>query len=280
MSKVTWLRGMHRGRRRGRPSGPRGGSVSLARSRRRAAVALAIAVAAMGCWGPWRSDEWDRGSTPQGIVIGADESFPVSSNGSNVPTALVPVLDAIGRLAGTACSAGHIGNHLVLTAAHCVMAESIDDCSSTAVEWGIRGDFETGISGRCVRILFAELTSDRDLALFEIDHAPDAQLRIDVCRTRGPGDRVFLLSHPGRRSLEWSGSCMLEPTPESVVGRGRVGHTCDSEAGSSGGPLLDAETLEVVGIHVGGAGAINQATLLSLSLDLFKPEGWSCSCDS
>lgn len=220
-----------------------------------------------------------QSSVTQGIQVGGDDSIAVASDGSNVPEALVPLLDAVGRMQGTACTGSHLGNHLVLTAAHCIMAESMRECASTAIEWGVRGDRNPGLVGRCVRVAFAELTVDRDVAVFEVDWAPEARLRADVCRTRGPGDGVFLLAHPERRPLVWSGRCLLE-TPEIVLGPGRIGHVCDSSVGSSGGPLLDAETLEVVGVHVGAAGTFNQATLLTSCRELFSNEGLTCRCES
>src|SRR5690349_12981141 len=99
------------------------------------------------------------------IIVGGNDLVAVAADGANVPEAMAPLLDAIGRMAAIACTGTHIGNHRVLTAAHCLVANSLDDCASTSIEWGIRGDGRTGLVGRCQRILFAELTDDRDIAV-------------------------------------------------------------------------------------------------------------------
>jgi len=212
------------------------------------------------------------------IIVGANDLVAVAADGANVPEAMVPSLDAIGRMAAIACTGTHIGDHRVLTAAHCLVADSWDDCANTSIEWGIRGDGRAGMVGRCQRILFAELTEDRDIAVFEVDEAPAVALHPDLCRAHGPGDGVFLFSHPERRPLEWSGRCVLEPLSVLALGRDRIGSGCDTEPGSSGAALLDEETLEVVAVHNGGAGELNDATLLFVMSDLFAPEGFTCAC--
>src|SRR5262245_46212327 len=70
------------------------------------------------------------------IIIGPNDLVAVAADGANVPEAMAPALDAIGRMAAIACTGTHIGNQLVLTAAHCLVADSFDDCAGTSIEWG------------------------------------------------------------------------------------------------------------------------------------------------
>lgn len=219
------------------------------------------------------------GSAAQPITVGTNESSLVLPDGSNVPPALAPLLDAVGRMEGIACTAAHIGHNLVLTAAHCLMVDALDDCGDVAVEWGVRGSESTGIVGRCLNIRFAELSPERDLALLEVDSAPAAHFELDVCRARGPGDSVLLAGHPERTPLHWSGRCMLEASAEPL-GSGRSAHVCDTETGSSGSPLLDWNSLQLLGVHAGVAGTINQASLLYTVPEPFALEGWDCDCDA
>lgn len=210
----------------------------------------------------------DVGHVAAGIQIGSNQSVIVSANRDNVPHALAPVLDAVGRMAGIACTGTHIGDNMVLTAAHCLLAESLEDCHGTSIEWGAR-------LASCERVLFAELDEDRDIAVFVADYAPAVKLSIDTCRMRGPGDRVSLLSYPERGPLQWSGYCMLEALPD--LGRSQIAHVCDTQPGSSGAPVIDADSGTVVAVHTGAAAAWNQATLLASVHELF---GQDCPCDA
>jgi V8-like Glu-specific endopeptidase len=210
----------------------------------------------------------DVGYVAAGIQIGSNQSVIVSANRDNVPRALAPALDAVGRMAGIACTGTHIGDNLVLTAAHCLLAESLEDCRGTSIEWGSR-------LASCERVVFAELNDDRDIAVFVADSAPAAQLSIDTCRMRGPGDRVSLLGYPERGPQQWSGFCMLESLPD--LGKSQIAHVCDTQPGSSGAPVIDAESGKVIGVHTGAAAAWNQATLLAKAHELF---GTDCACDA
>lgn len=209
----------------------------------------------------------DVGYVAVGIQVGSNQSLIVSANGDNVPRALVPALDAVGRMAGIACTGTHIGDNMVLTAAHCLLAESLEDCRGTSIEWGSR-------LASCERVLFAELNEDRDIAVFVADYAPPTQLSIDACRMHGPGDRISLLSYPERGPLQWSGYCMLEALPG--LGQSQIAHVCDTQPGSSGAPLIDADSGKVIAVHTGAATAWNQATLLAAAHASF---GTDCPCD-
>jgi V8-like Glu-specific endopeptidase len=214
----------------------------------------------------------------EGITIDDNDSTTVEDSRLNVPEEVYAALDAIGRFEGIACTGTHIGNNLVLTAAHCIIANTPDDCAETSIAWGVRAERSSGLVGRCRRVLAAELSADRDVALFEVDVAPASALLVDVCRAHGPGDRVSLFGYPERRPLEWSGNCMLDKSTSGMLGRSRVAHVCDTSGGSSGAPIIDAESLEVIAVHDGVDEQKNQATLLYLSADMFLEEGWSCKC--
>jgi V8-like Glu-specific endopeptidase len=76
------------------------------------------------------------------------------------------------------------------------------------------------------------------------------------------GQRVFLVGYPGSRTKEVDrgAECILRTVePQLIEGRHTITHTCDTEGGSSGSPLMDIATAYIVGLHWGGTDKFNMA---------------------
>lgn len=193
-------------------------------------------------------------------IIGVDNLKVVKANGSNVAYKYHTALESIG-LISMGCTATHLGQGIVLTAAHCFVDESRakfkQSCEGTQVFWGVReGKNPTSVSN-CRQILVIEYTKAKDYALFKVDNPPKWALPIKLDNRVPYNSRVTIFSHPFKQPLMWSGICEITKSFTSVRVEDRIpmdmiSHQCDTNPGSSGAAILDAETLEVVGIHNGG----------------------------
>ncbi|MEY4630105.1 MAG: hypothetical protein RIQ81_225, partial [Pseudomonadota bacterium] len=67
--------------------------------------------------------------------------------------------------------------------------------------------------------------------------------------------KLVVAGHPQARTkeIDRSANCKIFSTePEEVGGRKTIRHTCDTEGGSSGSPVLDRKTGHAVALHWGG----------------------------
>ncbi len=209
-------------------------------------------------------------------IIGINPLVPVKVDGSNIPEALRPTLDAFGLVAvgnSGACSGTHIGNGYVLTAGHCFIdgdgpgVLSNEACATTKLYWGYRGSPATGtpkplvtLVSKCVKIVHAELNDDRDYALLQVDQMPASSIPVAVepARTTA-GTPITIFGYPMGRPLEWSQFCSIQRS--TVVGApfdlpSRMAHQCDTQHGNSGSSMLAQGAnggLKVVGIHAASA---------------------------
>lgn len=226
-------------------------------------VTFAALSSVVGCAAPIAEDvEADAYQPPRAIVLGVDDSVEVQTDGANLPRELAAQMGAVGRATGLACTGTHIGDRLVLTAGHCVIADSHEHCAATAFEWRVGGD-RPPVVGRCVRLRYLAFSAQGDLALVEVDRAPAVAARVDACRAVAPGDEVSLLGHPEGGPLRWTGYCpLVADTSEHVMQS--IGHHCDTKDGSSGSPLFHRASGAVVGVHLGLGGAdFNRALALA-----------------
>lgn len=215
------------------------------------------------------------GTSRQGVIVGENDLVPVDADGSNIPARYRPLLDAIGLLEPSGCTAVHVGQGLVLTAGHCVAVDT-GDCSEVQVRWAMRGNQE-GSTSTCTSVLASQQDADADYVLFRVEPAPPAAIRVDACSEPLPGTPITIFGHPSRRPLEWSNTCMIEPGAMVRGGAHEFAHVCDTEKGSSGAPVIDDVSLRLVGIHVGGLASWNYGTFLS-PLPFLQSEREACWC--
>jgi V8-like Glu-specific endopeptidase len=205
-------------------------------------------------------------------IIGINPMIPMRADGSNTDAALRPTLDAFGLIAmgdSGSCSGTHLGNGYVLSAGHCFLENSYSSsisnqtCPTVKVYWGYRGSPSTGSPkpvvtqvSQCAKIIHAELTSDVDFAIFQVDQPPKASVGIAIESDRTPAKtKITIFGYPMGRPLEWSQYCAA--TKSSVVGRpfnsaSRMAYQCDTQPGNSGSSVIALNTAgvpKVVAVH-------------------------------
>lgn len=209
-------------------------------------------------------------------IIGENSLTPVDSDGTNVPEKLRPLLGAFGVLE-IGCTVTHIGRGLVLTAGHCIPQTTLssDRCLSEelpgmSVRWGYVGnDADSHLESKCLKLRLRELTPAADFALLWVENPPLTRIEPEIEQRGTWGDTLTIFSHPKKRPLEWSGFCGLSQLPAEMLlnisndeQKDFFAHQCDTEGGSSGAAVVDAQTLKIIGVHHGGRGNWNTATWL------------------
>lgn len=191
-------------------------------------------------------------------VIGANNMKLVAPNMSNVPFRFRQVADAVG-LMSMGCTGTHIGGGLVISAGHCFDALKVtqyrSSCAGITVSWGVLDGRQPSSVSTCRQILVMALTKSVDYALFRVNNPPKGAVKIRLQGRPQIGAPVTVFSHPFRDPLTWSSICEIRKTfiyGLYGVSVNALQHSCDTNPGSSGAAIVDAISLDVVGIHDGG----------------------------
>ena len=168
------------------------------------------------------------------------------------------------------CTGFHIGNGLVVTAAHCLEERVTSDQGLYGVCGGdLFFEWEETIEqslvktkATCTRVIFREESPERDFALVEVSPVPPEALAADVEGTEqvGPGVPIEAISVPKGSPISSSGPCMLIGPDNGS----RYFHDCDTSDGSSGAPVLTSSGL-VIGVHNRGSKFLRKNSLSLLS---------------
>ena len=199
-------------------------------------------------------------------IMGNDDMITVNGHALNIPRRFKPLVDAIGRMS-MGCTGTHIGNRVVVSAGHCFNAGpqlSVNvPCGDTTIEFGVRGDREASMVSRCVRILGMQLNDQEglDYVFFLVDRAPRTHLNLDFSRPV-LGMPLTIFSHPFQLPLRWSPRCTLTMAHPPVISNKHMHHRCDTNPGSSGAAIINAQNLSVMGIHDGGNSTYNYGTYI------------------
>ncbi len=225
-------------------------------------LSLSMALVSAGC-----GDTRDVTSAEDPVILGRNDLVQVEPDGSNVPERFRKLLPAFGRMMPMGCTATYIGDGLAVTAGHCFRAaparESGVRCTTVkgqdvTIEWGYRGleDAAPESVSDCSIVQLEYTAGGADYALLRVTNAPRVALKVASTKAL-EGERLTIFSHPARRPLEWSKVCSRGVARSEATFK----HSCDTEGGSSGAAVLNADTLEIVGIHNGGyTGEYNYAT--------------------
>jgi V8-like Glu-specific endopeptidase len=206
-------------------------------------------------------------------IIGIRPFIPVRADGSNIEPALRQTLDAFGLItlgnAGS-CSGTHLGNGYVLTAGHCFLEHTSSGslanqaCPTIKIHWGYRGSPATGNpkpiftgSSNCMKLIYAELSPEKDFAILQVDQPPKAAVGIatESDRTRD-NTKITIFGYPMGRPLEWSQYCASKKSTSVAVhpfaSPSRMAYQCDTQPGNSGSSVIavnSAGVPKVVAVH-------------------------------
>jgi hypothetical protein len=226
---------------------------------------LSMALVSAACGGAH-----DVTSAEEPVILGRNDLVQVEVDGSNVPERFRRLLPAFGRIMPMGCTATYIGDGLAVTAGHCFRAAPAREtgvrCTTVkgqdvTIEWGYRGleDAAPESVSECSIVQLEFTATGADYALLRVSKAPPVALNVSATKPL-EGERLTIFSHPARRPLEWSKVCSRGVVRSEATFK----HSCDTEGGSSGAAVLNADTLEIVGIHNGGyAGDYNYATYVA-----------------
>lgn len=175
------------------------------------------------------------------------------------------------------CSGFLIDAQTLLTAKHCVPDQAA--CDNTRIifnyQIGLDGGPDTILSEDIFSCESVQAASDSDFALVTLDRpSSNPPLSINPVDTLFQGDELAVIGHPnGLPKKIASNGALLQ----SKTGDAYFIASLDAFAGSSGSPVFDLISYEVVGMLVGG----EQDYLLNddacYEVKLCRPDGGDCS---
>ena len=191
-----------------------------------------------------------------GKIIGDDDLIPVRPDSSNIPEKFRDLVEAIGWT-NYGCTVTHIGNGYALTAGHCFEAkaelERDQGCSYAHVEWGFREGKNPALRSDCEKIVAMQNDlKENDFAILKMKTFPNSAAILKKDDQIYPRQMMTIFSHPNGLPLRWSQFCFVSAGHDHQVAQGLLEYTCDTDGGSSGAVLIDAESAQIVGIHKGG----------------------------
>jgi hypothetical protein len=149
----------------------------------------------------------------------------------------------------SACTGFLISADRLVTNRHCLGTQA--RCRTATIVFDFLTATDRGEQVRCREMLVAD--ADRDMAVVRLDRKLGNDRGALILAQAAPvAERdVYLVQHPGggpqKISIE---GCSIDKVgltgPHAAL---TFSHLCDTQGGSSGSPLLDAETHQVVGLH-------------------------------
>ncbi|MFZ9520319.1 MAG: trypsin-like peptidase domain-containing protein [Silvanigrellaceae bacterium] len=187
-------------------------------------------------------------------------------SGANDSTRAVGVVDVFlfkNREISQRCTATHVGNGLMVTAGHCFLGSW--DCNDARVSWE-----NESFTSRCQYIVYSNASESysngreisNDLTVFKIDRWPEAV--VSLSPGIKPEDKQFATSavaisknkSSNSTSTKTSAPCNLvfgpvvnifsQPKPSDTAK-----HNCELSDISSGSPLINTNTNQLIAIHQG-----------------------------
>lgn len=147
------------------------------------------------------------------------------------------------------CTAWLVSAFQILTANHCLSVDE-EPVDTAKALFGYTSPTDS-ISTRFVDLMLPamEMNETLNFAVLEFEEGTrftGTPLSFSA-KVPNVGDKLYVLHHPSGRELSFS----LQPCRILSLDRNTFTHNCDTIAGASGAPLINADTLEVVGMHIG-----------------------------
>jgi V8-like Glu-specific endopeptidase len=226
-------------------------------------ASLLATIAALNACG----DHNSPASKPM-IIVGSNDLTTVT-NSADLPERYAAAQKSIGLMTGK-CTAFHLGNGIVATAGHCVSVDtprtdapaSAVPCQYVDIQWGKTATEKPYLTSRCMEVLEHVENDKTDIAILRVDPVPPSKLEIAPGKAF-VGSSLSLLGYANGTDLKYSQGCGMYTPHEDTVTKGQFTHQCDSEPGHSGSPILDSNSMQVVGVHDGGDREWNYGTFLS-----------------
>ncbi|MGE0174481.1 MAG: serine protease [Oligoflexales bacterium] len=201
------------------------------------------------------------------MVIVGNNDLTTINNSRELPENFNSVQKSIGLMTGK-CTAFHLGNGVVATAAHCVAVDEPKNnahipCQFIDIKWGATATEKPYLTSRCLEVLTLTQANNADIAILRVDPIPEWALE----PARGQslvGSQLSLMGYAQGTNLQWSKGCGIYSPNETTLAKGQFIHQCDSEPGHSGSPVFN-DSLKVIGVHDGGDKDWNYGTFLSFA---------------
>lgn len=153
------------------------------------------------------------------------------------------------------CTAFLVGDDLVATAGHCVSSSS---CSTSIFVFGFRMESANTVRSRvsandvytCASVVSRQSTTTRDYAVVRLDRPVTGRSPMALRRsgTVSTGTPLLVTGHPVGLPLKFADNATVRGNSQSTYFEANL----DVYGGSSGSPVINANTLEVEGILVRG----------------------------
>lgn len=224
-----------------------------------------------------------------------DVPAPVRSWGAAVARLRFMTTREDGSLVGSSCTGFLLGGDLLITNHHCIRGDL--EKQSAVVDLGY-DSYGAGVEKFRITSLAIPPAPELDYSIVHLDRTPPARFQPAVAAGNSPSSLHFrkpdvtgtgfrlvktsksrplvVIQHPSGKPKQVSRKeCQVDGILVQAVAQVHAtdfGHTCDTLGGSSGSPVIDAETGEILGLHHLGSGqdgtnAINQAVYFSIILN-------------
>ncbi len=174
-------------------------------------------------------------------------------------------MPAIGNLS-SGCTITHIGQGYALTAGHCFWQTFFDGdlklnqpCIDETITWKQTADGANPRISKCVEVIAMQKNDDLDLdfAIMKISNPPKEFIVVDWYNKPRTSQWFTIFSYPNEAPLSWSQYCRLKKVRPIDNRPNSIHHVCDTEVGSSGAAILNAQNGHMVGMHLSGDGEFN-----------------------